>query len=57
MKPSPCVVERWQLDSKTEKSVRCLLVKAIYKYVIIIMFFPFQAKDVSDHYPVEFYLN
>jgi len=28
-----------------------------YYFVSGNIFFDFQAKDVSDHYPVEFYLN
>ena len=28
VKPTPCVADRWQLDSKTERSLRCLLAKA-----------------------------
>ena len=29
VKPT-CVVDRWQLDSKTQRSLRCLLAKAIW---------------------------
>ena len=28
MKPPPCVVDRWQIDSKTERSLCCVLAKA-----------------------------
>ena len=28
VKPKPCVVDRWQLDSKAERSLRCLLATA-----------------------------
>ena len=30
VKPPPCVVDRWQLDSKTERSFCCLLAKATW---------------------------